>query len=120
MPWRPSTSQSRTFLPCEASASARDAATVDLPVPPLPVTTCRRTPGQSLTPATLLTGHFFFLSGSRRLPSGLLPFGPLRISQKPSLAGLGLSRVAPTAARVPIWATLPDDLNVILPRLPIR
>src|SRR6187551_4108423 len=109
MPWRPSTSQRRTFLPCEANARASDAATVDLPVPPLPVTTCSRTRDQSLTRVTLLAGHFFFLYGSRRLPSGLMPCGPLRISQKPSLAGLGLSSFAPTAARVPIWATLPFD-----------
>ena len=47
MPCRPSTSQSRTFLPWVARESASAAATVDLPVPPLPVTTWRRTPGKS-------------------------------------------------------------------------
>ena len=47
MPCRPSTSASSTRLPCRARASARAAATVVLPVPPLPVTTCSRTPCQS-------------------------------------------------------------------------
>ena len=47
MPWRPSTSQSSTCLPWEASARASAAATVVLPVPPLPVTTCSCTLGQS-------------------------------------------------------------------------
>src|SRR3954453_23690299 len=58
MPCRPSTSQSSTSLPREASPRASPAATVDLPVPPLPVTTCRRTRGQSLTRETLLRGSF--------------------------------------------------------------
>ena len=44
MPWRPSTSTSRTRWPPDASAMAIAAATVVLPVPPLPVTTCSRTP----------------------------------------------------------------------------
>jgi len=43
MPWRPSTSHNSTFLPVEARANASEAATVDFPVPPLPVTMCRRT-----------------------------------------------------------------------------
>src|SRR5688500_20395690 len=47
MPCRPSTSQSRTSCPSLASASASDAATVVLPVPPLPVTTCSFTRGKS-------------------------------------------------------------------------
>ncbi|CRK54544.1 exported hypothetical protein [Rhodococcus sp. RD6.2] len=42
MPCRPSTSTSRTRLPPAARASARAAATVDLPVPPLPDTKCSR------------------------------------------------------------------------------
>ena len=42
MPWRPSTSTSSTLRPPAASASASAAAMVDLPVPPLPVTKCRR------------------------------------------------------------------------------
>jgi hypothetical protein len=42
MPWRPSTSTSSTFLPSAARARASDAATVDLPVPPLPETQCSR------------------------------------------------------------------------------
>src|SRR5690348_6199502 len=41
MPCLPSTSQSSTFLPRDASASASDAAMVVFPVPPLPVTMCR-------------------------------------------------------------------------------
>ena len=42
MPWRPSTSTSRTFRPPAARARANAAATVDFPVPPLPETKCRR------------------------------------------------------------------------------
>src|SRR6266568_3145459 len=49
MPCRPSTSISRTLRPAVARASARAAATVVLPVPPLPVTTCSRTPSQSVS-----------------------------------------------------------------------
>src|SRR5215210_2177495 len=56
MPCRPSTSQSRTFLPWEASARESAAATVDLPVPPLPVTTCSFTRGQSERFGGSLTG----------------------------------------------------------------
>src|ERR1700712_2616026 len=43
MPCRPPPSVSRTRPPPVARAIARAPATVDLPVPPLPVTTCRRT-----------------------------------------------------------------------------
>src|SRR5271165_4718205 len=49
MPCRPSTSISRTLRPAVARASAKAAATVVLPVPPLPVTTCSRTPSQSVS-----------------------------------------------------------------------
>src|SRR5215467_2784734 len=49
MPCLPSTSISRTLRPAVARASARAAATVVLPVPPLPVTTCSRTPSQSVS-----------------------------------------------------------------------
>src|SRR5438093_13018727 len=49
MPCLPSTSISRTLRPALARARARAAATVVLPVPPLPVTTCRRTPSQSVS-----------------------------------------------------------------------
>src|SRR5450631_2519920 len=49
MPLRPSTSASSTRLPPAARASARAAATVVLPVPPLPVTMCSRTPSQSVS-----------------------------------------------------------------------
>src|SRR5579871_2209822 len=49
MPCRPSTSISRTLRPAAARASAIAAATVVLPVPPLPVTTCSRTPSQSVS-----------------------------------------------------------------------
>src|SRR5262245_57515097 len=42
MPWRPSTSISSVRRPPAASASAKAAATVVLPVPPLPVRTCGR------------------------------------------------------------------------------
>src|SRR5690625_4086587 len=45
MPWRPSTSHSRTLRPCVASDIASAAATVVLPVPPLPVTMCSRVLG---------------------------------------------------------------------------
>ena len=45
-----------------ASARARDAATVVFPVPPLPVTTCSRTPSQSVSRALII----------RRLPNGFL------------------------------------------------
>src|SRR5690242_18914664 len=40
---------SSTLPPSAASASASAAATVVLPVPPLPVTTCSRTPSQSVS-----------------------------------------------------------------------
>src|ERR1700733_9383713 len=49
MPCLPSTSISRTLRPAVARASAMAAATVVLPVPPLPVTTCSRTPSQSVS-----------------------------------------------------------------------
>ena len=50
MPCRPSVSTSSTCRPSAASARASAAATVVLPVPPLPVTTCRRTgEGSGLT-----------------------------------------------------------------------
>src|SRR5690242_20709381 len=42
MPCRPSTSTSRVRRPSVANAMASAAATVVLPVPPLPVTTCSR------------------------------------------------------------------------------
>src|SRR5215471_950272 len=57
MPWRPSTSINSTFLPSAASASASAPATVVLPVPPLPVTTCRRTPSQSVSRAATIGGY---------------------------------------------------------------
>src|SRR3954452_17735872 len=47
MPWRPSTSHSTTLVLADAGPSARAAATVDFPVPPLPVTMCRRTWGKA-------------------------------------------------------------------------
>src|SRR5258705_12576328 len=49
MPCLPSTSISRARRPALARARARAAATVVLPVPPLPVTTCRRPPSQSVS-----------------------------------------------------------------------
>src|SRR3954447_13153733 len=54
MPWRPSTSVSRTCRPPAARARASDAATVVLPVPPLPVTTWSFTEGKSLTLARVV------------------------------------------------------------------
>src|SRR3954466_12204298 len=54
MPWRPSVSTSSTVRPSAARASARAAATVVFPVPPLPVTTWQRTGrGSGLTGPTL-------------------------------------------------------------------
>src|SRR6478735_7018635 len=47
MPCRPSTSASSTRFPWRDRASARAEATVVLPTPPLPVTTCRRTPSMA-------------------------------------------------------------------------
>src|ERR1700753_294205 len=44
---------SRTLRPPRARAKARAAATVVLPVPPLPVTTCSRTPSQSVSRALI-------------------------------------------------------------------
>src|SRR5688572_9439029 len=49
MPWRPSVATSSTVRPSAARARASAAATVVFPVPPLPVTTCRRTEGSGLT-----------------------------------------------------------------------
>src|SRR6185503_17976069 len=49
MPCRPSTSTSSVRRPPAARPRASAAATVVLPVPPLPVTTCSRA-GQSLLP----------------------------------------------------------------------
>ena len=42
IPWRPSTSTNRTLRPPAARVNASAAATVVLPVPPLPVTICSR------------------------------------------------------------------------------
>src|SRR6516165_4015506 len=42
MPWRSSTSTNSTLRPPAASVSASAAATVDFPVPPLPLTKCSR------------------------------------------------------------------------------
>src|SRR3954453_20230727 len=54
MPWRPSVSTSSTVRPSAARGRARAAATVVLPVPPLPVTTWQRTGwGSGLTPPSL-------------------------------------------------------------------
>ena len=64
---RPSTSVSRTLRPWSASASARAAATVVLPVPPLPVTTCSRTPAKS---AVTPRGYRLQCAGVRDGPSG--------------------------------------------------
>src|ERR1041384_5707865 len=57
MPCRPSTSTRTVRRPPEASARARDAATVVWPVPPLPVTTCSRAgqPAPRLLSATVHT-----------------------------------------------------------------
>src|SRR5579862_6915840 len=49
MPCLPSTSISRTLRPAVARARASAADAVVLPVPPLPVTTCSRTPSQSVS-----------------------------------------------------------------------
>src|SRR4051812_39348844 len=49
MPCRPSTSVSSTWRPPAARARASAPATVVLPVPPFPVTTCSFTDGKSLT-----------------------------------------------------------------------
>src|ERR1022692_1373971 len=46
---------SRTLPPPEASAMASAPATVVFPVPPLPVTTCSRTPSQSVSRALTQT-----------------------------------------------------------------
>ena len=48
-PAGPRPRRAATFRPPAARASASAAATVVLPVPPLPVTTCSRTSGQSVT-----------------------------------------------------------------------
>src|SRR3954447_2282271 len=69
MPCRPSTSARSTRRPSAASASARAAATVVLPVPPLPVTTWSRTPSQSVSRA--VAGLIPWLT-LRRLPNGYL------------------------------------------------
>src|SRR5579872_102077 len=53
MPCLPSASISSTLRLACARASARAAATVVLPVPPLPVTTCSRTPSQSVSLAVM-------------------------------------------------------------------
>src|SRR5215469_9270985 len=48
---------SSTFRPSTASARASAPATVVLPVPPLPVTTCSRTPSQSVSRVATLGGY---------------------------------------------------------------
>src|SRR5271165_241718 len=48
---------SSTFLPSAARARASAPATVVLPVPPLPVTTCSRTPSQSVSRVATLGGY---------------------------------------------------------------
>src|SRR5687768_15178502 len=55
MPCRPSVSTSSTERPSAARARASAAATVVLPVPPFPVTTCRRT-GSGLTRTSVGAG----------------------------------------------------------------
>src|SRR5690606_13336660 len=67
MACRPSTSTSSVRWPPAASASASAAATVVLPVPPLPVTTCRRAGHPGCTGAPLIT------CTSWRLPAVAVP-----------------------------------------------
>src|SRR4051812_16446673 len=54
MPCRPSTSTSRVRRPAPARARASAHATGVFPVPPLPVTMCRRAGQRSFTPAMYL------------------------------------------------------------------
>src|ERR1700746_2670264 len=89
MPCLPSTSISRTRRPARAQANGRGAATVGLPVPPLPVTTCRRPPSQSvslvvmpfLPPVVLFHGGY--------LRSDTLWFGGRRPTCDPFVTTLG-------------------------------
>src|SRR5262245_20453918 len=97
MPCRPSTSMSSTLPPSAASASASAAATVVLPVPPLPVTTCSRTPSQSVSrdliirrlsaPVTRI-GQVDRLQRSGRPPAAAPP-GPARIVYRRIVTRLG-------------------------------
>src|SRR5689334_21589814 len=87
---------SRTRPPWDARASASAPATVVLPVPPLPVTTCSRTPSQSLSRA--LTGirlsSLQLRSGRRAAPQAPVGgAGPAQAGRTPA----ALARLGPTA-----------------------
>src|SRR5258707_12160887 len=78
MPWRPSTSMSRTVLPPAASARASAPATVVLPVPPFPVTTCSRTPAQSVSRVVTIGGY---LRRERKAAGPPLTAGRMRLER---------------------------------------
>src|SRR6266550_2979703 len=98
MPCRPSTSISRTLRPAVARASARAAATVVLPVPPLPVTTCSRTPSQSVSRDLTITRLYAPLkrigqvdrSPADRLGPGRRAAAPARIVYRQIVTRLGV------------------------------
>src|SRR5215469_359500 len=87
---------SRTRPPWDARARASAPATVVLPVPPLPVTTCSRTPSQSLSRA--LTGirlsSLPLRSGRRTAPKA--PVGSAGAARAGHLLA-ALARLAPTS-----------------------
>src|SRR5215472_18742423 len=99
MPCLPSTSISSTLRPAVASASARAAATVVLPVPPLPVTTCSRTPSQSVSLVVMPLLPPVVLSHGGYLRSDTSWFGGRRPTYDPFVTTLGLGReVIPVGA----------------------
>src|SRR6266699_7019107 len=89
MPCLPSTSISRTLRPALARARARAAATVVLPVPPLPVTTCRRTPSQSVSLVVMPLLPPVVLSQGGYLRSDTLWFGGRLLTCDPFVTTLG-------------------------------
>src|SRR5215472_10194968 len=89
MPCRPSVSMSSTFRPPCARASARAAATVVLPVPPLPVTTCSRTPSQSVSLVVMPLLPPVVLSHGGYLRSDTSWFGGRRPTYDPFVTTLG-------------------------------
>src|SRR5215470_13101776 len=100
MPWRPSTSISSTRRPPEASARASAAATVVLPVPPLPVTTCSRTPSQSVSRTLTFRGYPGAGTAGALRPAAFPGGPPGAIPAGAAVSGAPLARVAAEPRKV--------------------
>src|SRR4051812_46176999 len=126
MPCRPSTSTSSVRLPPSARPSASAAATVVLPVPPLPVTTCSRA-GHLLTCSPIPSRYGRRSAGHLAdQPSGLVDHRELQIllggllvggrhgqlhgDQRAVLALVGHGRLSPPEDRLLIAVGIRLDL----------